>query len=216
MKNIETIKKSWIKKRAEINKRLSEFEEIWRSGTDMEIFCELVFCLFTPQSKAKTCWAAVNKLKGKNLINSCRQNETADILGTSGVRFKNNKTKYLIEAKKLFTSNGKMAIKQKLEGFRDVFELREWLVENIKGLGYKEASHFLRNLGFGKDITILDRHILKNLKAFGVIKKIPKTITKNTYMEIEDKMRKFAHKIKVPLSHLDLIFWYNETGEIFK
>ena len=29
-------------------------------------------------------------------------------------------------------------------------------------MSYKEASHFLRNIGFGENIAILDRHILKN------------------------------------------------------
>ncbi|GAJ17855.1 unnamed protein product, partial [marine sediment metagenome] len=30
----------------------------------------------------------------------------------------------------------------------DEIKLREWVVKNFKGLGYKEASHFLRNIGY--------------------------------------------------------------------
>jgi N-glycosylase/DNA lyase len=83
-------------------------------------------------------------------------------------------------------------------------------------LGYKEASHFLRNIGFGENLAILDRHILKNLVLLGVIESIPKGIIKNKYLEIEEKMAKLSKKIDVPMSHLDIVLWYKETGEIFK
>ena len=45
------------------------------------------------------------------------------------------------------------------------------------GLGYKEASHFLRNIGLSEDIPILDRHILKNLVLLGAIDKVPSSIS---------------------------------------
>ncbi len=86
----------------------------------------------------------------------------------------------------------------------------------VKGMGYKEASHFLRNIGFGEELAILDRHILKNLKEFGVIDEIPSSISKKKYMEIESKMKEFSVSANIPIDHLDLVFWYKETGEIFK
>jgi N-glycosylase/DNA lyase len=93
---------------------------------------------------------------------------------------------------------------------------RDWLVENIKGIGYKEASHFLRNIGFGENLAILDVHILRNLKKVGVIKELPKSITKKRYLNIENKFKKFSDRIKIPMAHLDLLFWSLETGKIFK
>jgi N-glycosylase/DNA lyase len=83
-------------------------------------------------------------------------------------------------------------------------------------MGYKEASHFLRNIGFADDLAILDRHILKNLKIFGIIEEIPKSLSKKKYLEIEEKMRNLANEVNIPVSHLDLLFWSKETGEIFK
>jgi len=80
----------------------------------------------------------------------------------------------------------------------------------------KEATHFLRNIGLGKDLAILDRHILKNLNYYGVINELPKTLTKKKYLEIEDKMKKFSEEIKIPIDELDLLFWSEETGKIFK
>ena len=86
----------------------------------------------------------------------------------------------------------------------------------FKGIGYKEASHFLRNIGFGKEIAILDRHILKNLVLFNVIDEVPKSITKKYYHEIEDKLLNFADAINISPDHLDFLLWYKEAGEVFK
>jgi N-glycosylase/DNA lyase len=110
----------------------------------------------------------------------------------------------------------KFGIKNTLDSFQSRIELRSWLVKNVKGYGLKEASHFLRNVGMGQDIAILDRHILKNLVALGVIENVPKNMTAKTYLEIEDKMRSFCNKVRIPMSHLDLLLWSEETGEIFK
>src|SRR4030042_2590550 len=100
-------------------------------------------------------------------------------------------------------NDGRVSIKSLLNSFEDIYECREWFVKNIKGLGYKEASHFLRNIGLGEKIAILDRHILKNLNLFGVIKEIPKSVSKAKYLKIEKNMIEFAKKIDIPLSHLD-------------
>jgi len=210
-KNLRT---NWFRLRNNITARLNEFSQRWKNGTEEDIFAELVFCLFTPQSKAKSCWASVNTLIDKKLLFKGAKAEIAKELNR--VRFHNNKAGYAVLAREQFSKNGKISIKPLIESFNDVFEAREWLVNNVKGLGFKEASHFLRNVGFGERITILDRHILKNLKKSGVIKEVPVTITKKIYLEIEKKMAAFSKKIEIPLNHLDLLFWCNETGEIFK
>ena len=84
------------------------------------------------------------------------------------------------------------------------------------GVGLKEANHVLRNLGFGENIAILDRHILRNLKALNVINEIPKTITEKKYYEIEEKMKEYSKFSKIKMDELDLVLWYKEAGEIFK
>ena len=97
-----------------------------------------------------------------------------------------------------------------------MLKTRDILVKDIKGMGYKEASHFLRNIGFGQDIAILDRHILRSLKRYGVIDDIPKSLTGRRYFEIEGKMREFSKRLGLGLVYLDFIFWYMGTGEVFK
>ncbi len=200
----------------DVVKRLREFEIVWKEENDERIFMELAFCLLTPQSKAKVCWKVVEKLVEEGLL---FQGSEAEILkGLNGVRFKEKKAVYIVEARRRFGSGGEIGIKDKLEQLlaNGVLFAREWLVKNIRGMGYKEASHFLRNIGFGQDIAILDRHVLKNLKILGVIEEFPKSLTKRKYLTIENDMRKFSKHVKIPMSHLDLVLWYRETGEIFK
>jgi len=198
----------------EIENRISEFKKIWEKGNEKQIFAELSFCILTPQSKAKVCWRVIENMYNNNsLFNSTQEIIKNEI---SCVRFKNKKSDYLIRLRNNFFNNDKLNMIDKLESFNNIFEIREWLVKNIKGIGYKEASHFLRNIGKGENIAILDRHILKNLLKFKIIKNIPKSISKKRYLFIETKMKNFSKKINIPLSHLDFVFWYNETGEVFK
>ena len=49
------------------------------------------------------------------------------------------------------------------------FEKREWVVKNVKGLRYKEDSHFLRNIDY-KNIAIIDFHILGLFLKNGLIR----------------------------------------------
>jgi len=200
--------------RKTIVKRLDEFREIGKNASEEQLFAELAFCLLTPQSKARICLAAVERLQANGAL--YHGDYDAILSELKGVRFKARKAAYILKARALFTKNGEFSIRSVLEKFDDPFQMREWLVMNIKGMGYKEASHFLRNIGMGSQLAILDRHILKNLKLLGVIHEVPKSLTRPRYLEIETKMANFADEIGIPLDHLDLLLWYNETGEVLK
>lgn len=202
----------YLKKRHLIKKRLKEFHNLYKSKK-ADIFSELCFCLLTPQSKAVSCEEAIKNLKKRGLLLNGSRSAIKNQL--KGVRFPNNKALYLIAARKLFRNNKTFDIKSRFNN-SDVFKTREWLVKNVKGLGYKEASHFLRNIGLGKDIAILDVHVLRNLKKCKVIKKIPPSVSRRIYLDIENRMRAFSERINVPLEDLDLLFWSNQTGFVFK
>jgi N-glycosylase/DNA lyase len=210
---IQTLQSLYRERRDAIGKRLSEFKQVMR-WSDEDVFGELAFCLLTPQSSAKVCWAAVSKLKEENLLLKGKPADLGPYL--SQVRFGESKARYIVEARDMFTKDGGLLLKAKIESFFNPFELREWLVENVKGLGYKEASHFLRNIGLGEGFAILDRHILRNLASLGIIPEIPISLTKKRYLEIEEKLRRFSTEIRIPMADLDLLFWSKETGWIFK
>jgi N-glycosylase/DNA lyase len=212
-KSVQELQALYGEKRDAIQTRLNEFKQILNRNDD-DVFAELCFCLLTPQSSAKTCWAAVSRLKERSLLLKGAANEIQPQL--NDVRFGDSKAKYIVEARATFTKDGRLFLKSHLSSFTNPFELREWMVENVKGLGYKEASHFLRNVGLGEKFAILDRHILRNLKRLDVITEVPVSITKKRYLEIEEKLRSFSREIGIPLADLDLLFWSRETGWIFK
>ena len=210
---ISELKQFYEKQKDPVQKRLQEFKQILERD-DHDVFAELCFCLLTPQSSAKTCWAAVTRLKEKSLLLKGAPGELEPSL--NDVRFNESKAKYIVQAREQFSKNGDLQVKPHLRSFVNNYELREWLVENVNGLGYKEASHFLRNVGLGEEFAILDRHILRNLKDFGVLPEIPTSLTKKRYLEIEEKVRRFSLEIGIPMGELDLLLWSKETGWIFK
>ncbi len=207
---MKDLKNLYTELKDEIEKK---FEEFKRNGKNRKkAFKELLFCLLTPQSKAEVCWNTVKKIEKNGLLFEAKEKDLIPLL--KGVRFRKNKAHYIVLAQKMFVKNGK--IDMSFLKFGNEFEIRDWLVKNVKGMGYKEASHFLRNIGRGENIAILDRHILKCLEEYKVIDEIPKSLSKKKYIEIESKMRDFSEKIGIPLHHLDLVFWYKKSGRIFK
>ena len=198
----------------EIQSRLREFDSVLKTGDEESVFAELVFCILTPQSKAKSAWAAVKRLLDKDLLLAGTEDQVLREL--TGVRFKYKKAGYVIEARSRFLIDGKLVIKSRISRFGDACDAREWLVRNVKGIGYKEASHFLRNIGPGADLAILDRHILKNLRSLQVIEEVPASLSRRRYLEIEEGMKELSEGVGILMSHLDLVLWYKETGEVFK
>ena len=199
--------------RETITARIAFFKELWRNSTENDIFTELAFCLLTPQSKAKSADKAIRELLAKDLLFSDNAEAIADVLNI--VRFKNHKARYIIEARHQFSTENGIEIKKYINE-NEIINTRNYFFKNVKGIGLKEASHFLRNIGFGEHLAILDRHILKNLKNCGVIDEVPQSLPPKVYFAIEDKLLSFANSIGIPPDHLDFVFWYKEAGEVFK
>ena len=174
-------------------------------------FYELVYCFMTPQSSAVNSAKAQGALMASNFQNAEIDPEPLLHQKEYYIRFHKTKAKLLIVMKLQYGD-----ILRKISNGDSAFEKRNWLAENVKGIGYKEATHFLRNVGLNDGLAILDRHILKNLKKHGAIRSLPKTLTKKKYLALERRFQKFAEEIGIPIDELDLLFWSNETGEILK
>ncbi|MFN0156451.1 MAG: N-glycosylase/DNA lyase [Bacteroidota bacterium] len=204
--HIEELIAAHDERKGAIQQRLREFAAVPRE----DYFYELVYCLLTPQSSAQNATKAVEALRRADLFGS--EIEPAALLHQKSfyIRFHNTKGRHLLLAKEQFWE-----IMSHLSNGASSQQLREWLVKNVKGLGWKEAAHFLRNVGH-RDLAILDRHILRNLKRHGVIKALPTSLTTKKYHTIEKSFARFAEALNIPMDELDLLFWSNETGEILK
>ena len=190
-----------------IRTRLAEFQAV----PPRQYFYELAFCLMTPQSSAEHADRVARNLQLLRFEQTGIDPEP--ILGQRDqyIRFHRTKARHLLLARDQFDVIGRAVG----NGFAPA-QLREWLVANVKGLGLKEATHFLRNIGKSDGLAILDRHILRNLRRFGIIRSVPQSLTRKRYLSIEKKFNRFAETIGIPAGELDLLFWSMETGEIRK
>jgi N-glycosylase/DNA lyase len=211
------LKKLYKTIQPDVESRLAEFSAVWNEGSDEKLWLEMCFCACTPQNDAKKAWNAVLTLKSEGLLADGSQERIAGILRDNGVRFHNNKALSIIVNRETFFPDVKKRINAIINEEAGVFfNIRGRLAKTARGWGLKEASHFLRNIGFGNEICILDRHILRRLVAYGAIEHIPKTLGAKDYFSIEREMAAFAKKTGVPLDALDLVFWYEAKGELFK
>ena len=204
--SLDELKKLYADRQMVIRARLAEFEKV----RPTDYFYELVYCLLTPQSSAVNADKAVSLLRHNDFFHTDINPESLLHQKDFYIRFHKTKAQHLLKIKDQFP-----LIAQHLTNANASTELREWLVQNVKGLGWKEASHFLRNVGH-RNLAILDRHILKNLIRVGVVRRLPKTLTPKRYKAIEKEFQKFAKDVGIPMDELDLLFWSMETGEVLK
>ncbi len=197
-----------------IRARLADFRAVGLRD-DKALFEELCFALLAIQSSARSSDAAVRGLVKEGLLWSAGPEEIASFL-RHRTRFHNHKAAYIVRARERFFPEGRPSLRSTLDRFPDSEAAREWLVAEIDGFGLKEASHFLRNIGRGENLAILDRHILRNLVRHRVVGRMPKSLTPKRYRAIEARLRRFAESIGVSVGVLDLLWWSRQTGEIFK
>lgn len=175
-----------------------------------EIFYHLLFCICVPQTTFKNCSEVISRLKkvryynfttNKFYLEGTKREFLWKIIKPA--RFYKRKTEYVIEAREIFPLVIQMLEANQYVWSLNNFEKREWLVRNVKGLGMKTASHFLRNLG-AMDLAIIDTHILKYLKVKD---------RKWDYLELEKRLQQKAKKLGMTVGEFDVILWkyYSKT-----
>ena len=201
------LRNQYSSKKPAIRRRLEEF----RAVDPSEYFYELVYCLLTPQTSAESAGKVVEELQ--RLSFHCHPVDPEPILRNRStyIRFHKTKSKHLVKLKDDFP-----VILKAVSQHTDPSARREWLVKNVMGIGYKEATHFLRNIGLNGGLAILDRHILRNLKRYGAIRSVPKSLSHRKYLSFERSFIRFSERIGISLDELDLLFWSMETGMIRK
>lgn len=204
LNSIEKLKNSEIK--GIVDRKIVKFENVGK-GSDDDIFSELCFCIMTANFNAERSIMIQNNI-GSGFCDM-ELSELENKLKEFGHRFPSARANYIVGARTY-----KEGLKSMLSRFDNHTDLRDWLADNVKGIGYKEASHFLRNIGF-KDLAIIDFHIVDLLVRHSIIER-PKTLTKKKYVEIENVLGDIAKRSGLNLAELDLYLWYMETGKILK
>ncbi len=212
---IEELQKTYLEKREEIRARLAEFEAIRREGDDERLFEELVFCIFTAGASARMGLNSIEKVR-PYLFSAGQKRLTRLLLGAH--RYPKARAEYVVETRNFLKRDCGLRLRERLDSFGDDAEARRDFfarTPGVKGIGYKEASHYLRNIGY-RGYAILDKHILRTLYEAGVIDSPDPPNAKKNYLVVEDRMRKFAEDIKIDFDELDLLLWSNKTGVILK
>jgi N-glycosylase/DNA lyase len=209
------LRKDYRKKKPAIVQRLSEFKAVYKKG-DRAIFEELCYCILTAGSSAKMGMRTVEALR--DILHSGTEVELQRRAKANHARFWRIRSSYIVRTREYLKDACGMKLRLLLESFDSRHTRRDFFAKNksVKGLGYKESSHFLRNIGF-PGYAILDKHILNSLREMGVIsKRMRPPTTQARYLEIEKRLEQFARELGIDMDHLDLLLWSRKTGEILK
>jgi len=191
----------------QVEERLREFKLLHSKGNE-KWFSELCFCILTANSTARLAIRIQQEIGAEGFL-TLPEEEIARTLERLGHRFSERRAQYIVQAREF------SHIKNLVVGIGNEGQARQWLVENVMGLGYKEASHFLRNVGYD-NLAILDRHILRIMREYDMVQEIPKGLTRRRYVNLEARLQGLATRLNMPLSRLDLYLWYMKTGAVLK
>jgi len=213
---IDRLRAAHAARRKEIRHRLREFREVWVAGSDARLWEELVYCIFTAGASAKMGMRAVMAVRPL-LEDGTREELTYALTQPPAYRFHNVRAAHVVKTRNYLRESFSMRLRAQLKRIRNPFERRDWLAKNpgITGLGYKEASHFLRNIGY-RGYGILDKHIVRSLNELGVVDSPKPPTTRKRYLETEKSMRDFADEVGIDFDELDLALWSMKTGEVLK
>lgn len=198
---LKVVKKIYEENAEKIREKIEEFKEN-KNLKKEEKFIELCFCILVAGNSLKKTLQVWEKISDGFLFLS--KEELARKLKFLGYRFYNKRAEYIEKNRE------KIDLLEEIDCSENS---RKILVENFMGIGYKEASHFLRNVGC-ENFAIIDRHVLKFLKEFKLIKEIPKTLSEKKYLEIEEILKNLGRELKISLAELDICIFYHQTKEI--
>ena len=196
------------------DQRLAEFKSV-RAKSDRAIFEELCYCILTAGSSARMGMRTVDALR--DILLTGQERELQEQARKVRARFWRVRPSYIYHTREYLRSHCRLDLRGLTGSFSCRQERRDFFAQNkfIKGLGYKEASHFLRNIGF-PGYAILDKHILTSLRELGVISEQVRPTSRAGYLAIENRFARFADEIGINMDHLDLLLWSRKTGEILK
>ncbi|MCI0453633.1 MAG: DNA lyase [Candidatus Dadabacteria bacterium] len=207
----EKLKLIYLERKDLIKARLTEFQDVLASGDDKRIFKELAFCILTSAAGPKMGQASIDAING--LLMNGSESEVYETL--QNIHKYPEKASYIVHTREYLKRELNFKLKDLVRSFKDPIERRDFFAnnKNIKGIGYLQASHFLRNIGF-TGYSILDKNIIKMLYEFGVVDSFKPPTTKKKYIEIENKVKVFSDKLGIGIDELDLLLWSVKTGHI--
>lgn len=199
---------------------------LWEGMSEGDLWRELVACILGSRVSFDIARAAVERMDKANLFSEGRRSSGYDkyerdvisaLWGTAEPpRNSSSQSRYpfpKLRAKQIRAAAEKLCaqsvtIRSLLESAGDVRETRRRLVSDLSGLGPKQASLFLRNIGYATHIAVLDIHVLTYMNWIGLIPAPLKSIrTMQQYETLESTFVEHASSVGYPPSSFDIAVW---------
>ena len=182
-----------------------------------ELWYELTACILGSQVPNWMGVAATMKLQESRLLIptvGSSERAIACVLQTPLVspdgsarryRFPNTKSRQIAAAQlrvvKFYGSLGALVYSASGE------ESRRRLIECVPGVGLKQASLFLRNIGVSTDFAILDVHVVRYMAIIGLARALPNSLTTDMYYVLESVLSHYAQCLGFSVGHVDRAIW---------
>lgn len=198
----------------------------WTSMTEDALWRELVACILGSRVRYETAALALERLDASQLLGQIRRSsrydqyeldvqnalmggeppDAADHLPLRYPFYRSRAAQVRGAAERLFGSGGS------IRGFLDCLDssqaARRRLAAEVPGLGPKQASLFLRNIGHATHIAVLDTHVLKYMYWTGLTEVAVKSISNiRHYESLEDKFNEHSISSGYVPDQFDLAVW---------
>ncbi len=199
----------------------------WTRMRERTIFKELIACCLGNQVSYEHALSATNQLDAAGYLSAKalktwgddlphRINDTLSTnsfkplrLNGEGRRFRYPKigTKCIMSNLSFVYKENK-SLKTILTNFPDATIARKSLSKTIFGMGPKQSSLFLRNIGFSDMLAVLDRHVLSYMSIMGLLDEQTSSVSSlQKYERLEERLSNYASYLGENLQNLDLSIW---------
>lgn len=208
-----------------IERRMHEIEPVDLSN-EFELRNELVACLMSSQVRAESAEQAMQRLHGADLLSDERwrskdpqfEQDVASALSNlrSAQRGKSYRFPALrarqLDKLRTVLQNRPLRTRTALRG--GISAMRAELTGELPGIGPKQASMFMRNVGISYDIAILDVHVLAFFNRLGLLTIDTARIgTLRHYEAAEDVAKTYAEARGFRTGLLDWAIWITMRAE---
>lgn len=223
-----------IKRNATLQRVLSEYSRMasvfynnkkWECMSENELWLELCLCILSSNVPYELAESAFFHLMKKGYLlrewivkkPNCEKVIAGELSRQTFLpkkldgsyrkyRFPNSRSRDICRAAKLVSTDSRW-LSNVLESRNSEEEARDILVNEIPGIGLKQASHFLRNIRYSSQLAIVDSHVLSFLVEIGAVAKENAKITSKTYLELESLLQAMCNEYGLNLSILDMAIW---------
>ncbi len=186
--------------------------------TESAALRELCFCLLSPMTRYEHVRACIQRLERQGLLqrlSTCpsdvRSMQVRSLLEQlpGACRFPRQKAEWVKEAGELFYGDQSTGgITGFLNRQTSALAARKALAETVPGIGMKEASHFMRNIGLGKDMAVLDSHLRRFLTEMRIVDAdTAASGSVSSYLRMERALGYLAFNAGLSMDALDLAIW---------